>query len=739
MKPLFLTFIFFAFATQTAYAVSDSDESLDDPFIQSALQEAKKMVDEAYKYSRDVDLLKVKKKELTPYELLCFSMRPMEETRTAIRAAEYMEATLDIIRQNMSRIHKRSLGATDHLLPEDLEAIARVTGCAAQIALLTCDTIPFIDQYRTISGVCNNKTNSRLGASNTPFSQLLPVQYDDGISSPRGWTSAVKYSGFSLPLVREVSNKILHTANENLPQDNLYSSMLTLFGLWIGLDLSNTAMSRSIRSFNDGIDCSTSCQQAEPCFPIEIPTNDPRFEDTKSCIPFFQSATACGTGYTGYSFGIPNVRSQINQVTSFIDASMIYGSTDSLANQLRDLTNDFGLMAVNQHYSDDGYDLLPFQNATPNICATRSNVTKDPSVQEVPCFMAGDSHANENIALTAIHTMFLREHNRIAKIFRKLNPHWSGETIYQETRKVIGAFLQTIIYQDYLPIIIGPNAVQKYLSDYRGYDDTVNPSISSVFSTAAFQFAHLTVQPFIFRLNRRYQQHTVYPNVLLHNSFFTPWRIVFEGGVDPIIRGLISMPAKLNRQDKLMHDELRERLFQLTSQDGLDLASLIMQRGRDHGLQGYNAWRGFCGLSQPKDEKELEVVLNNQTLAKTLISLYGTPNNIDVWTGGILEPFVPNGRVGPLFACLIGTQFQKIRDGDRFWWEKEGVFTERQRTTLKKVSLHHIICDNTGIKELPPFVFKYSDEYTSCSEIPMFDFSAWKDTSSDLVLHSDDF
>lgn len=81
--------------------------------------------------------------------------------------------------------------------------------------------------------------------------------------------------------------------------------------------------------------------------------------------------------------------------------------------------------------------------------------------------------------------------------------------------------------------------------------------------------------------------------------------------------------------------------------------------------QGYNAWRGFCGLSQPKNQRELALVLNNTGLARRLLELYGTPDNIDVWLGGVAEPFVRDGRVGPLFACLIATQFQRIRQGDR--------------------------------------------------------------------------
>lgn len=81
---------------------------------------------------------------------------------------------------------------------------------------------------------------------------------------------------------------------------------------------------------------------------------------------------------------------------------------------------------------------------------------------------------------------------------------------------------------------------------------------------------------------------------------------------------------------------------------------------------GYNEWRKFCGLSQPSNLMELAVVMNNTVLADKLLDLYKTPDNIDVWLAGVAEPFVPGGRVGPLFACLISTQFQRIRQGDRY-------------------------------------------------------------------------
>lgn len=80
---------------------------------------------------------------------------------------------------------------------------------------------------------------------------------------------------------------------------------------------------------------------------------------------------------------------------------------------------------------------------------------------------------------------------------------------------------------------------------------------------------------------------------------------------------------------------------------------------------GYNAWRRFCGLSQPRNLAQLSRVLRNRGLARKFLNLYGTPDNIDIWIGAIAEPLLPGARVGPLLACLFENQFRRARDGDR--------------------------------------------------------------------------
>ncbi|KAH0622040.1 hypothetical protein JD844_023951 [Phrynosoma platyrhinos] len=219
--------------------------------------------------------------------------------------------------------------------------------------------------------------------------------------------------------------------------------------------------------------------------------------------------------------------------------------------------------------------------------------------------------------------------------------------------------------RDYVPKIIGLDAFNQYIGPYKGYDPTIDPTVSNVFSTAAFRFAHTAIHPIMKRLNAQYQDDPSLPNLHLHEVFFTPWRLINEGGLDPVLRGILATAAKLPLQDQLVNEELTKKLFVLSNNGSLDLASLDLQRGRDHGLPGYNDWREFCDLPLLKTERELTETIKNRKVVQNIMELYSSPDNIDVWLGGIVENFLPDARTGPLFACIIGKQMKALRDGDR--------------------------------------------------------------------------
>uniref|UniRef100_A0A673MS14 Eosinophil peroxidase n=1 Tax=Sinocyclocheilus rhinocerous TaxID=307959 RepID=A0A673MS14_9TELE len=608
-----------------------------------------------------------------PSDLMALFKQTGPKTRTHVRSAEFLDNT----------------------------TILQVTGCSSETLRPVCKSDCLSKRYSTISGHCNNRGNPQWGAANTPYARWLSPDYEDPRGAPRGWNPQHTYHNHTLPPVRSVSQEVLYTHNENISLDMSLSHLLVEWGQWIDHDLTLTPQSPSTAAFKTGADCTRTCR---------LPPNNRLTVRTQSCMPFFRSAPSC-TVPLGH-------REQLNAITAFVDASMVYGSSDGLSVALRNLSSPLGLLAVNQFHSDQGLGFMPFLTRT--------------------CFcvrVSGDSRANEHLGMIALHTLFLREHNRLAEELHKLNPHWSPDTLYQEARKILGAVHQILTWDHYLPRVLGRSANLALMPPYKVYDPAADPSISNIFSTAAFRFAHVTVHPVVNRLGPDYRLSPEHPALPLHHSLFASWRVVQEGGIDPVLRGLLLSPAKLQTADQMMVEELTERLFQAQGGLPLDLAALNLQRGRDHGLQGYSVWRELCGLSAPVNESDLAGILGNGVLARKLLHLYGTAKNIDVWVGAISEPALPGGRVGPLLACLIAKQFKALRDGDRFWWQNEGVFSSAQRDALRTTSLSRIICDNTHIRLVPfdPFAHTlHPDDLLPCARIGHMNLSAWREPDTGI-------
>ncbi|XP_056282698.1 thyroid peroxidase-like [Pseudoliparis swirei] len=460
---------------------------------------------------------------------------------------------------------------------------------------------------------------------------------------------------------------------------------------------------------------------------FQLPPTGDSATRAHSCMPFHRSRPACLVN-VGSDIQQAVQQQQLNAITSFIDASVVYGHTPRLEGFLRDLAGLNGKLAVNEQFRDPkGRPYLPFVSTLPSACLQSLHGKR------VECFSAGDSRINEGLPLTCLHTLWLREHNRIAEELKLMNAHWSPETIYQETRKIIGALHQIITMRDYVPRIIGQEAFDYYIGPYRGYDPTTDPSASNVFATAAFRFGHATISPVLRRLNESSQEHEHFADLRLHNTFFSPWRIVKEGGIEPTLRGAFGTAASAASANMLLTQELTDRLLVLNVPQSMDLASLNLQRGRDHALPGYNDWRSFCRLDPIETMDGFKEVVRDFRVAEKIAQIYKHLDNIDVWLGGLVEYMLPGSRTGPLFACLIGKQMKALRDGDRFWWEADGMFSQPQKEELLKGSLSRIICDNSDIREVPPDSFrfgKYPDDYVSCDHVPTINLDAWQEEKS---------
>ncbi|XP_076805878.1 peroxidasin homolog isoform X2 [Clavelina lepadiformis] len=696
------------------------------------------------------------------------------ETVDMTRAAEIFEVSLRMIeccvRQGM-KIKRFAIRASEResiddlevasvIGPEMVELVANLSGCSSHRPVPDCsEKICFHRKYRSFDGTCNNLQHPMWGASLTPLHRLLQPIYENGFNSPIGWNPDKRYNNQSLPSPRTVSVSVLESAGSRPPrQDNEFTHMVMQWGQFLDHDLDFAPLAPSVRRFSDGQTCKDSCDHAAPCFPVNVDSNDPRHgrfhhhtpsrrrihhhhAPASGCMEFTRSSAVCGSGITSVFSSSISRREQLNQITSYLDASNVYSSSEKDARNLRDLSNDLGLLKTGDSLEIGQLPLLPYnvysdldsteqiRQVAPIECRRGDGET--PQQRGVPCFLAGDLRANEQISLTTMHTLWLREHNRIARRLKEANAHWDGDTIFHEARKLVGSQMQHITYTHWLPKLLGP--FMSRVGNYRGYDPNLPSSIVNVFSTAAYRFGHTMINPIMYRLNETWHE-SEQGHLMLHQAFFAPFRIVYEGGIDPLIRGLIAKPMKARDSSSNMNDELIERLFSMAEEVALDLGALNIQRGRDHALPFYNDWRHYCNLSRAETFDDLAREMVNPQVREKLREIYKTPKNIDPFVGMIVEDIMPGSRVGPTLACLLTEQFKRTRDGDRLWYENPGVFSPAQLTAIKQTSLARIICDNTdSIRTVPRDVFlnQPTSDFVACNEIPSIDLSAWTDCCQD--------
>ncbi|CDW54501.1 animal hem peroxidase family protein; animal haem peroxidase family protein [Trichuris trichiura] len=552
--------------------------------------------------------------------------------------------------------------------------------------------------YRTMDGTCNNLRNPLWGAAGTAFQRILPPVYEDGIGSP------VSSHTKDRPSAREATRFLL--SSPQLVTSGKWNMLLMQFGQFIVHDTSRTSLLPSDR-------CGSCMEIPGRCFPIRVENFDPRFGCARPpcCLFFTRSSPLCGTGMS-------SSREQVNENTAFLDGSAVYSS--SLPDSLRLKEPKVGTMRFtffNNHVVPPFNDKACFG---PNNCNANFDI--------------GDNRATIFIALVAVHTLFIREHNRLTEQLRLINPTWPPERLFLESRKIIGAMIQVITYKEWLPKILGIR-YHSLIPPYTGYDATVNPSIINEFTTAAMRFGHGMITEFYERVDDRgnsipsaKMSQCYYVVLRMYVSTFRfdqgvlkPAKLLFEGGVEPLLRGLLRMEVK---RPQRVTTSVTENMFGST-----DLASTNVQRGRDHGLASYNHFRQYCGLKRAQDFDDLSNEILDPNLRNNLQQGFRDVDNIDLYVGGLLEDPVIDGLVGPTFACLISEQFRRLRDGDRFWYQNPEIFSPEQLEELEKFTIARLMCNNMkNLNKVPRdgFAVLKESETVPCSSIPHIDLSKWK-------------
>jgi hypothetical protein len=463
-------------------------------------------------------------------------------------------------------------------------------------------------EFRTIDAVGNNLANPEWGAAATPLLRLTPVGYADGLSEP---------AGADRPSPRHISNLV--TAQlVDMPNAALASDYLWQWGQFLDHDLDETPIASPAEHLD-----------------IEVPMGDEHFD------PLAEGGKLIALDRSAYDTADP-VRQQINNITAFIDASNVYGSDATREAELR--TND----------GTGRLKLAPNGMLPKNINA----FDNAPSAADPTMYLAGDIRCNEQIALTAMHTLFVREHNFHADRIRTQNPGLTGEEVYQHARAIVAAEMQAITYNEFLPMLLGEDAIPPYT----GYDPAVNPGIANVFATAAYRVGHTMLSSTIARLGPD-NLEAPEGHIPLLSCFFKPSEIE-NNDIDSILRGLASKPSQTI--DNRVIDDIRNFLFGPPGAGGFDLASLNIQRGRDHGLATYNQIRMVYGRSAVAS---FDSINPDPAVHTALAAAYASPHQIDAWVGLLAEPHRTGALVGETLWRVLRDQFIRLRDGDRFWYE----------------------------------------------------------------------
>ena len=506
-------------------------------------------------------------------------------------------------------------------------------------------------ENRTLNGSGNNKHNPDWGQAETPLFREVPSAYADKISKPAT-------RGKNNPNPRHISNLVCAQSTNEMSRNGL-TDFVWAWGQFVDheIDLTPTTDDEHLN--------------------ISVAEGDPNLPDGGT-IAFKRSIFDQDDQDKQRT-----PRQQINVLSSYVDASNVYGVDQARARGLRLLDGSGRLKFTTGHHGEQllPYNTMGFDNAML------------PFQQPETLFLAGDERANEHNVLTSLHTLFMREHNRLCLSLIADDHTLEGkdETVYQRARKIVGALMQVITYNEFLPTLLG----KKGLSKYKGYDAGKNASIMNVFSAAFYRLGHSMVSETI----KLGGDHGV---LSLRESFFAPERVALLG-IEPFLEGIASQAQQ--EIDVRTVEELRSFLF--FAPDGKmrilnDLASLNIQRGRDHGLPDYNTVREHFGL---KSKKKFSDITSDEATRRALEKVYdGDIGAIDPWIGGLAEDHAKGANVGELIKTVLVEQFARLRDGDRFWYQNDPALKSIE-AELSATCLSDIIKRNTGIEKIARNVF----------------------------------
>jgi peroxidase len=577
--------------------------------------------------------------------------------------------------------------------------------CSKPYSKKSCDPH---SPYRSLDGSCNNVYNSWYGASNTPFKRLLKANYDDGYSTMKKkvYSQDAAYTKRELPSANEVAT-VLHA---EWPTKSVWTSFAVTFGQMIAHEMAKTYAPTN----RDGSPVKCYCGSPDPhCVSLPVSYSNYYFKDVQKlkCIPFTRSLLSVKDYDCNYG-----AREQLNRHTSFADLSVIYTANPHSRKYKG------GLLAFSQNYQGKVVFPLKGKYQAAGGCPM--------SGSNWDLYHTADPDGEQNVYLTGVQLIWLRNHNQIATTLYELNPYWDDETLFQQARRINIAQYQHIVYNEYLPQVLGISTLRLYGLESLtwGYSYSYNansyPQLINEFSTAAFRHHYLINQRQCWadKKYRTFGCHDLTEGV--RNSTASCW------DSDAVIRGQIAEPS--NYATPQLNWDMNFNLLNTASSIG----TINIQRGRDHGMNSYNAYRALCGLNKAYSFDELYNI--PPSVREVLKKLYKYVDDIDLWTGAVSELPVKDGFVGHTSACITAKQFHDLKVGDRFYYEhghsKHTRFTPDQLNMIRSTTMASLVCRNVDTTESPKWPFlKWGapgNQMLDCKNLKYTSLLPWKESKS---------
>jgi peroxidase len=361
----------------------------------------------------------------------------------------------------------------------------------------------------------------------------------------------------------------------------------------------------------------------------------------------------------------------VNSVTQYLDLSQVYGSDPTTAASLRNADGTLKTSAG---------DNLPIVDGQ---------------------FVGGDVRAAENPDLTSLDVLFVREHNNWVAQLHAEDPSLTGDQLYNMARAITTAEYQNIIYTEFLPSLLGPDA----MTPYQGYNPNVSPQIFEEFSTAAYRFGHSIISPTETKIANDglvlEQQDLVAASAEPTSAFGT------NGGADALLRNLAQDYSQ--QEGATINSDLRNMLNANPPGDQGDLAAIDILRERDLGIATLNQTREAIGLTPYTSFSQ---ITSDPTLAGELQQVYGSVDQVDLFVGGLAEDPAPGAMVGPTFQAIIADQFENLRDGDRLFFENQG-FSSTLMNQIQNTTLSDLIDRNTDTTVMQSDAFAATIRHSS--------------------------